>query len=429
MPERVILLAIDGLDLAVVRRGVAAGRLPHFQHLLERGAFAEVSVGACTPGLSGPEGGMISPVLWTTVATGQYYFQHGVCDFSNVPASPADPPLFESRHVRSPRLWDILSQYGHRSLVVGYYVTHPAYEIDGVMVSDLFGEVAGSAVVWPAELRDPLARVLGAGDYAALTAATGQPDAGAGEGAASAAGMSEALREGARRALRTFCDLDEQAIGAMTAGSGPIDPALYHHLIDPMLRDERFHRVFLHLLDPDAYRFATVYYRLIDFASHGYWPSPSLPAGFERTLDRVYAWMDARVGEVRERLIEGDRLIILSDHGFGPKSSSIDDEDAVKTLGEHAEPATLLVAGGPRTGRFEHVTLLDIAPTIIDFLGIPQAETLDGGPVPGLLDAAAPRISDRVPAYAYVAPQSQSGMTRDEQDKVMERLAALGYVE
>ena len=103
MSKRVVLLGVDGLDWQQLRAGLAGDRLPQFARLLEDGAHAELGVRPCVPGLSGSEAEMNSPTLWTTIATGQYYFQHGVYDFCNLLDSIENPPLFESRHVRAPQ--------------------------------------------------------------------------------------------------------------------------------------------------------------------------------------------------------------------------------------------------------------------------------------------------------------------------------------
>ncbi|MBN1489739.1 MAG: alkaline phosphatase family protein [Phycisphaerae bacterium] len=439
MPERVVLLAVDGLDWHRVREGVAAGRLPHLAAMLEAGAHAEVSVRACVPGLAGAESGLNSPTLWTTVATGQYYFRHGVYDFSNAMESVENPPLFESRHVRVPRLWDILTQHDIASLVVGYYVTHPAYLIRGLMISDMFGEIESDRTVCPPAQCDVLARTLGAASYADYVRTIGM--IGSEAGVREARGEAgERLRAVAGEALARFTDLTDGEIELLlnTPDNARLRRMVEYRLLYPYVRDDRLHRLFLDRLSHKTWRFATVYYRLIDFVGHGFWTQGhTLPETFERTygsiVDRAYVWIDECVGQIHDVLGPGDRLVVLSDHGFcaTPQTASIDDCDAVweLTYGQHAEPAVLIAAGGPKTGRIDGVTLLDIAPTIIDFLGLPQARAFDGGPVPGLLSSDVPRALSPVEAYPYTPPSGAAGLSEDEQDAVLKRLAALGYVE
>lgn len=438
MPERVVMLAVDGLDWSVLREGVAAGRLPALARLIEEGAWAEVPVRACVPGLGGAESGLNSPTLWTTVATGQHYFQHGVYDFSNLLDSVERPPLFQSRHVRSPRIWDVLGAHGHESLVVGYYVTHPTYPIPGCMVSDLFGETAGVDACWPRDRADELARVLEARDYA--TYAHEQQALGCEDAAREARSRDGAGGLVERGVLTRMTRLSQAQIDEVLAAP-PDDRRrrlLRFRLVYPLLRDERFHRLFLHLLPGASWRFATVYYRLIDFVGHGFWTRGlTLPDEFVRAyggvVDAAYVQVDAWIDEIARRLGSQDRLIVLSDHGFAAAAHRAElaaaSDVAELSYGRHAEPAVFIALGGAARGRIEGLSLLDVAPSIYDFFGLPQAEALDGGVAHGLLHPQAPRPLPRIGAYAYERWTRHAALSQAEEREVLRRLAALGYVD
>ncbi|HSW46070.1 MAG TPA: alkaline phosphatase family protein, partial [Phycisphaerae bacterium] len=299
MPDRVMLLAIDGLDGGRVRALVEAGRCPALARLLREGAYADVAVTSCTPGLADPNRAMNSPTLWTTVATGQHYFQHGVHDFSNMLDSIEHPPLFESRHVQSPRIWDVLSSRGLAGVVVGYYVTHPAYPITGVMVSDLFGETDEAGVVSPPALLGELVGVLGADGYAAYRARLGTLGAEQTMRDTPVPSSNDDAMSLTRDVLRRFADLTEQQAASLLGDEGlkSVLRLLEHRLVYPYLRDDRMHRMFLHLVKSMDWRFAVCYYRIIDFVSHGFLGgAPGLPADFRqpfnRTLDHAYECVD-----------------------------------------------------------------------------------------------------------------------------------------
>lgn len=436
MADRVVLLAIDGLEWSRLREGVAEGRLPTVARILEHAAWAEMPVRSCVPGLTMIEHGMMSPVLWTTIATGQYYFQHGIHDFRNTIEAPEAPQLVESRHVQSPRLWDILTEYGLTSLVVGYYVTHPAYAINGVMVSDLFGEAESRHTVSPAEQAAELLPFAGEPGESAEKNAASATEPAASEDAVPAGRPPGVTPTLFKEALTRFTDLPPEEADELVGRpeSDGHRRLIEYRLVYPWLRDQRFQKAFCHLVAGRKWNFATVYYRILDFVSHGFWEkSSALPDEsrrvYGRTVDRAYQWIDERVAEVLSLLDPGDRVIIASDHGFTARTGSVDSHDATAvTYGEHAEPAVLLVTGGELHGRVGDVTLLDLAPTILDFFGIPQADSLDGGPVPGLL-APGPRPLPRVATYAPVGNLPSAGLTPQEEEAVLARLAALGYIE
>ena len=79
-----------------------------------------------------------SPMLWTSIATGKTADQHGIVHFTQPREDgiTARPVLGLGRKVKA--LWNILSQEGMRSNVVGWYASHPAEPIAGVMVSNQF---------------------------------------------------------------------------------------------------------------------------------------------------------------------------------------------------------------------------------------------------------------------------------------------------
>ena len=77
-------------------------------------------------------------MLWTSIATGKRPGKHGIYGFSepNADRTGVQPMTNVSRKCKA--IWNILNQNDLRSLVVGWWPSHPAEPIDGVMVSDFF---------------------------------------------------------------------------------------------------------------------------------------------------------------------------------------------------------------------------------------------------------------------------------------------------
>lgn len=448
MAGRVVMLAVDGLDWVLLRSLVAAGRLGPLASMLRAGAWGDLDVGSAVWGLDakGAEA-LVSPLLWTTAASGTYYFSHGIFDFRDFMRSPQRPPLFSGSDVRQARIWDILSSRGQESLVVGYMVTHPAVPIRGVIVSDLFGETSDPAVVHPRELADPLARAAGAPDYAALV-----------RGGLAAMPMDE--MELSSPAPPVGSDEDRQRVESVLheflgdrpdlvqrylhPDASPEDARyrslLFHRLVYPCLRDARFHRVFLELLRMrPQFAFAVCYYRLVDSVSHGFWTegaavSDEFRRNYGQVLPRACDRIAAQVAEVQALLTPEDVLIVLSDHGFTaappPDGAALADDLEYRPVGEHRAPGVFMARGeSVRPGRVENISILDVCPTICDYLGLPQAEAFDGGVVPGLLHAEAPRKLPLVDSYARVSGSADEALSQDEQRRLIKHLAALGYLE
>ncbi len=128
-PGPILVLGIDGAEWNVMEPMLERGELPHFAELIERGASGRLR------SLDPRQG---SPVIWTTIATGRPPQAHGVGDFladgGLVPEFHNSP--FSSNMWRSNAFWDILGNAGLTVGVVAWYVTWPAWEVNGFMVSN-----------------------------------------------------------------------------------------------------------------------------------------------------------------------------------------------------------------------------------------------------------------------------------------------------
>ena len=96
--RRVLLVGLDAADWSVVDPLVAAGRLPTFARLRAAGRTATL--------ISEPP--LLSPILWTTIATGRPPDEHGVLDFMvDLPGGgqgPVDPSIGDAGPVAPVRL-------------------------------------------------------------------------------------------------------------------------------------------------------------------------------------------------------------------------------------------------------------------------------------------------------------------------------------
>lgn len=99
--RRVVVVGLDGLDPARVRRLMEAGKLPHLKRLAEQGTFTEL--GTTLP--------PISPVAWSTFMTGVNPGKHNIFDFLNRDLRTYFPELSSAR-VTSGSRWDWLAALG-----------------------------------------------------------------------------------------------------------------------------------------------------------------------------------------------------------------------------------------------------------------------------------------------------------------------------
>ena len=110
----------------------------------------------------------LSPMLWTSIATGKRPFKHGIHGFTEPdPDGQGVRPVTNlSRTTKA--LWNILSQNDIKCNVIGWWPSHPAEPINGVMVSNHYQRIAGKidepwpvmrGAVHPVRITDNLARL------------------------------------------------------------------------------------------------------------------------------------------------------------------------------------------------------------------------------------------------------------------------------
>jgi predicted AlkP superfamily phosphohydrolase/phosphomutase len=171
-----------------------------------------------------------------------------------------------------------------------------------------------------------------------------------------------------------------------------------------------------------------------------------------RIIDGLLEFRDPDTGEpvvqkvlTREQAFPGtasqqapDLTLVLRDHGF---ISVLNADQPLKPrgsiIGVH-RPEGILIAAGPgiRSGVvFPEASIMDVAPTLLHSLGLQVPEDFEGHVItdvfePSLLVerpvASGPRTE---PPSVYRTEAAHSGLTPDDEEQVVQRLTALGYLE
>ena len=147
--KRVVIVGLDGMDPRVTRELLAQNKLPNFKRIAEAGSFGELAT-TCPA---------ISPVAWSTFATGVDPSKHGIFDFL-APDRQRYGLRLSSTDIRPPRRmlsvgpweiplgkpsirslrravpwWSVLADHGVRSSVIRVPITYPPDNFDGAMLS------------------------------------------------------------------------------------------------------------------------------------------------------------------------------------------------------------------------------------------------------------------------------------------------------
>jgi Flp pilus assembly protein TadD/predicted AlkP superfamily phosphohydrolase/phosphomutase len=413
LATRLLIVGLDGADWEILDPLIEQGRLPHLASLIRNGTRAKLL--SISP--------MLSPVVWTTVATGVEPSRHGILDFlvPDPTGGPGEPVT--SAHRTAPTIWQILSRAGSRVGVVGWWASWPAEPINGYMVSDriayqLFGYRSDADVeegkVWPPEI------------YPRVRQAIVSPDAIAWEDVVP-------YLDGSRLRIEEF---DETEAGRLDE-------------FRTLLAAGRTYRdIAVTLSADDPPELEAVYFEGTDTVGHLFMPfRPPRLAGvdkrshesFRHVVDRYYETADSYLGDLLEGRGEEWTVMILSDHGFLSGASRPRTSDPRIGHGPaadwHRRFGMLVLSGRHiRAGvELSEATVYDIAPTVLALFGQPipaswPGVTLAGALEPEFVQAHPVRYRpDDPPLADWSVPGGETlhdPATRD----VLEKLESLGYI-
>ncbi len=303
------IYGIDGATWYLMLPMIQMGRLPALAKLKQHGAYGNLR----------SEEPTLSPVIWTTIATGMGRDKHGIIDFvSKLPGEYKSTPV--TRKLRKVEaIWNIFNHNNRTCGVINWWASWPAEQVDGfVLTNNLFYIPAleneelrsiSKGLAYPPSLLDELE-----GHY------TGH--------------QQEAQRE-VSRILWESVDIEAANMRGGGANAPPprseefmrnlitasvgkfarIEVSLYHIAIELM-----------HKYDPDL---MAIYLEGVDAVSHFLWMfmEPKTQRGsFEVKQDQIeryghaiieyYSFTDRMISALIENAPRRTNFFIASDHGF-----------------------------------------------------------------------------------------------------------------
>ena len=397
--RRLLIIGWDAADWIIIDRLFAEGKMPNLRRLVDAGVRADLST--LSPKLS--------PILWSSIATGKTADKHGILNF--VEPNPTGDGLRVSSSTtrRTKALWNILTQSDMTVNAVSWYASHPAEPIAGVCVTNLFQDGAPSSV-HPAALSERLAPLR-----------------------VEPAGVPRSLLQSMIPRLHELKASDER-------------PGT---LAKQLARMASVHSAALAILrDAAKWNCTMVFYETIDTVGHHFmqYLPPKMPHVskhdmnlFGEVMLRVYEHHDKCLGELLDAAGPDTTVLLLSDHGFHcgserPSITQVDPDDRAALEASWHRPLGVLALSGPGIKRGERVasaTLLDIAPTALALLGLPIGRDMDGRVLAEALSS--PYTLDTVeswdtqPGEAGLHPDELRNNPFESQD-ALNQLIDLGYM-
>jgi predicted AlkP superfamily phosphohydrolase/phosphomutase/Flp pilus assembly protein TadD len=410
LATRVLLIGWDAADWKVIRPLLAAGHMPVLRRFLAEGVSGNIAT--LEP--------VLSPILWTSIATGKRPDKHGILGFLEPDpgahsVAGARPVSSTSRKCKA--VWNILSQNGISSNVVSWFASHPAEPVRGACVTNqLATRAPASDQPWPVprgsvhppDLEEPLGE------------------------------MRIRPRELGQAELQPFvpyiADIDQTkdrrlaVLATLLAGCATT------------------HNVATWLLEHRPAEFTAVYYQAIDLFCHAFmdYHPPKLERVsqedfeiYQQVITGCYRYHDMMLGRLLDLAGEDTTVILLSDHGFHSDHLRPRVASAMTAPASWHRPFGVFAMKGPGVRRGEQVygaTLLDVTPTVLTLFGLPIGADMDGRPLRQAF-VEAPK-DERVLSWDAIEGPHDPGLHDPgehadpaEAAEAIKQLVALGYVD
>jgi predicted AlkP superfamily phosphohydrolase/phosphomutase/Flp pilus assembly protein TadD len=404
--RKVLLIGWDGADWEHIDPLLEAGLMPTLDKFINEGVMGNLAT--LQP--------ILSPMLWNSVATGKFADKHGIHGFVEPNPNGEGVRPFSSTSRKVKALWNIFTQEGMRSNVVGWWASHPAEPINGTIVTNSFSGTKlhpEKGWQWAPGTFHPSEKAPHLAQFRVLPQ-----------------------------------ELTHEHILPFIPEGGRIDQEKDQFLqtFGKVLSDcASTHAVATAIMEEEPWDFTAIYYDTIDHFSHAFmqFHPPKMP----RVLDEQFEiYSEVIKGAYRfhdmmlERLLQlagpETTVILCSDHGFQSRN--------LRPKGMPREPAGpaiwhrefgILVMRGPGLKQDERIygaSLIDIGPTILTLFGLPVGEDMDGRALSDVFQE--PPDLRWIPSWEEVPGdcgmhEGEPETTPGESEALLQQFVALGYIE
>ena len=407
--RKVLLVGWDAADWKIINSLLAEGGMDGIRSLMDGGSHGNLAT--LEP--------QLSPMLWTSIATGKMAYHHGVEGFTEVdPVSGGIVPVSAATR-KCKTVWEMLGERGLRSHVVSWFATQGERDLDGKMVSNMYGHLKGTQAEddpedWPAPMP---------GTY-----------------------WPEDLAETMNRLRVSPHEIDGDILKPFLPAGHKIDQdrdkrlnPLREHLAEAY----SVHSAATHLMETDPdWDFMAVYYRAIDEISHHFMHyHPPKMAGipdedfeiYQHVVRGTYRAHDMMLQRLLQLAGPDTTVVLVSDHGF--HSDHLRPEFTPRVPAGitvwHRNQGVILAKGpGIEPGQDLHgARLLDIAPTLLHHFGLPVGADMEGRVLREIFSGDEP--VQTIPSWEATRdlPKRRGSLSAEDSQALLEQFVALGYID
>lgn len=428
-PHRVLLIGVDGLEWSVIAPLIRQGDLPNLRSLMKHGVYGKLDTIDPT----------LSPVVWTTIATGKLPDQHGIHHFVRAVGDTGRFRLYNRLDRRVRAFWNILSDGGRKVDVVGWFLTYPAEPVRGFMVSQ-YTTLERATEIWKGTLEEGVPNQT-------------YPES-----------LLDEIRPDIRAVPGEMPGLERRIFGVADPATGAGNEAkLVQQTLWALQSDALYGRIAERILksNPD-FDVMAVYFGGTDVVGHRFWryyrpdefrfpPSEEQRRRYGGVIPDYYRYIDEWIGRLRSACGPEVTTLVLSDHGMAAINRDVDFSEihGIQQLNsahhqEAAHAPGIIVAAGPGIrslpgadlskldpGSLEHLgSVLEITPTLLYLEGMPVAEDMAAGPMTSILDERFESSHPVQTVATYERPGDETGGVATDpalEREMMERFKSLGY--
>lgn len=407
--RRLLLVGWDSADWKIIRPLMERGLMPTLSALVGGGVSGDLAT--LEP--------QLSPMLWTSIATGKMAYDHGVYGFTEVDSATGQVVPVSAATRRCKTVWEILGESGFKSHVVGWFATHGERDLNGCMVSNLYPQIKDAhSDKEPEEWGRPLDGTYWPEDLASSL---------------------DELR------LAPFEMNGDQMLRLLVPDADRIDQRRDRRLwelAERLAEAYSIHAATTWLLEnrPD-WNLTAVYFRAIDEICHQFMPfHPPQMTGvsdedfalYRGVVEGAYRLHDLMLARLIELAGADTAVMLISDHGFHSdhlRPRHTPNVPAGITVW-HRRQGIFAASGGAfaTKGEVFGATLLDLAPTILHYFGLPMGDDMEGRVL-----SEAFRVQwggERVPTWesAESAQRKRVSLSAKESEEMLQQFVALGYI-
>lgn len=356
--NKVVVVGWDSADWKIIDKLMSNGLMPAIKSIVDNGVKGKLAT------LDPP----LSPMLWTSMATGKRPYDHGVLGFVEPDGNGGIRSVSShSRKVKA--IWNIFTMEGIKSNIVGWWPSNPVESINGCMVSNLFqqekmgGEVIEldkwtmpKGTIYPERLKERLAELRVHPHE--ITGNLVMPF------------VPQAL------------NLDKKKDKRLTV----ISKFLAH--------SATIHAAATELMETESWDFTAVYHDALDHFSHGFMKfHPPQMKGiteedfglFKDVVIGAYIYHDMMLDRILKMTDDDTTVMVISDHGFHSdhlRPTHVPQIPSGPAI-EHA-PYGIIAIKGPEIKKGEKIygaSVLDITPTLLSLYNLPIGKDMAGKPL------------------------------------------------